>query len=189
MSVYRRHFVSGGAYFFTLVTQERAAILVEPTARAILHDAFAECKRRWPFVIDAIVLLPDHLHTIWLLPSNDDQFPRRWGFIKKEFTKRWIASGGQEQMISSQRSVRRMRGVWQPRYWEHAIQDEDDLGRHRDYIHYNPVKHGLVKKPVDWPYSSFHRWAAQGAYDPGWGCASTDDKRFQFDDLRTTAVE
>jgi putative transposase len=172
MPEYRRNFVPGGAYFFTLVTEGRAKILVEPIARVILREALSDCKRRWPFEVDAIVLLPEHLHAIWFLPPGDDNYPRRWGFIKKEFSKRWVARGGHEQSVSGSRAARRSRGVWQPRYWEHTIRDDDDLGRHRDYIHYNPVKH-----------------ERRGAYDPGWGCARADDRRFRFEDLATTAIE
>jgi putative transposase len=189
MSTCRRYFAPGGTYFFTVVTQGRAGILTTSEARAILHDAFRVCQQRWPFQIDAIVLLPEHLHAIWSLPRGDDRYPLRWAFIKKEFTKGWLQAGGSEKSISPARIGRRRRGVWQPRYWEHLISDEDDFERHLEYIHYNPVKHGLVECPRDWPFSSFHRWVRLGAYETDWGCGCRDAKSFRFDDIEKSAME
>ncbi|MGC8642034.1 MAG: REP-associated tyrosine transposase [Isosphaeraceae bacterium] len=169
MPDYRRAHVPGGMYFFTLVTERRAAILTDPTAREFLRQAFANCRARWPFRIEAIVLLPDHLHAIWSLPPGDANYSLRWAWIKKEFTKSWIDGGGAEETLNDSRHRNRRRGVWQRRFWEHYLEDEDDLERHCDYIHYNPVKHGLVRAPMEWPYSSFHRFVRLGAYPPEWG--------------------
>src|SRR5690606_4471685 len=117
-----------------------------------------EMQNRWPMTIDAMVLLPDHLHTLWTLPPGDAAYPVRWGWLKKEFTRRFLAVGGAEQWRSQSRAKNRRRGVWQRRYWEHTITDEDDFTAHFDYLHWNPRKHGYVERVGDWPHSSFHRW-------------------------------
>jgi REP-associated tyrosine transposase len=98
---------------------------------------------------------------------GDCAYSERWRWIKREFTRDWLACGGTEQ--SRRVSGQRRRGVWQRRFWEHTIRDETDLENHFDYIHYNPVKHGLVQRPCDWPWSSFHRWVRAGHYQPNWG--------------------
>ena len=168
MPNYRRARVPGGCFFFTQVTDRRASLFRDAAARNLLASAFSRCRMRWPFAITAIVLLPDHLHTIWTLPPGDEDFSTRWAWLKKEFTKAWLAIGGTEQRISGGRKAERRRGVWQPRFWEHTVQDEGDFERHFDYIHYNPVKHGLVSTPPEWPWSSFHRWVRRGVYPPNW---------------------
>jgi putative transposase len=187
MKEYRRWYVAGGTFFFTVVTHLRREFLVEELSRSILHDALVEARQRWPFEIPAIVLLPDHLHAIWTLPRADKDYPTRWAWIKKEFAKRWLDAGGREAPISVQRRKRKRRGVWQPRFWEHTIDSEHDFERHFDYIHYNPVKHGLVGCPKDWQWSSFHRWVNSGVYNPDWG--RTTDAVPNFDDLDETAME
>jgi putative transposase len=184
---YRRAFVPGGTFFFTVVTERRAPLLCEPPARATLRRALAACRRRWPVRIDALVLLPDHLHAIWSLPRGDTNYSRRRAWIKKEFTKDWLACGGIEQPTSTSRQENRRRGVWQRRYWEHSVQADLDFERHCDYIHYNPVKHGLAACPADWPHSSFHRWVKLGAYPPAWGCSSLT--KLSFDDILSTAFD
>ena len=151
MPHYRRAYVPGGSFFLTLVTHRRAPLFSRPHARRLLGSLFRRCLLKWPFTINALVLLPEHLHAIWSLPPGDDEYPKRWGWIKKEFTKEWLRLGGAEQPFSDGRRRERRRGVWQPRYWEHTLEDEDDFERHFDYIHYNPVKHGHVKCPRDWP--------------------------------------
>ncbi len=171
MSEYRRYWVSGGTYFFTVVTQGRAPILCGRAARTILREKLRECRKRWPFSLVAMVLLPDHLHTIWTLPDGDHDYAVRWAWIKKEFTKEWVDVGGREVTISEARRARKRRGVWQPRYWEHSIFEEEDFESHFHYVHYNPVKHGLVRFPYLWPYSSFHRWVRARVYDRDWCCA------------------
>jgi putative transposase len=187
MTNYRRWRVEGGTFFFTAVTHSRAPLFADARACTILGDKFRDCQKKWPFTVNAIVLLPEHLHTIWTLPRGDANYSRRWAWIKKEFTKDWVAGGGHEQPVSKARWERGDHGVWQPRYWEHTIEDEDEFDRHFDYIHYNPVKHGHVTDPADWPYSSFHRWVHAGVYEIGWGAAHSG--LLLFDDLDETAME
>lgn len=171
MPNYRRAYVRGGVFFFTLVSAKRRPILTTPTSRAILRSALAECRQRWPFETVAMVLLPDHLHAIWRLPAGDNDFSKRWSLIKRRFSQEWTAGGGTSLRVSvSQRAHRRV-GVWQRRFWEHLIRDEDDLIRHVEYIHYNPVKHGVSACPHAWPYSTFDRYVKAGTYRVGWGCA------------------
>jgi putative transposase len=187
MPDYRRLFQPGGTYFFTVVTERRSPWLCDKRARDIFRDAIRRCRARWPFAIDAIVLLPDHLHTIWTLPRGDAAYPRRWAAIKRTFSAGWLAEGGSEQVVSAGRLRQRRRGVFLPRYWEHSIRDELDFERHVDYIHYNPVKHGLVECPREWPYSSFHRYVRAGDYPPDWSCGSLPSP--VFDGLNATAME
>ncbi|HLA84883.1 MAG TPA: transposase [Thermoguttaceae bacterium] len=168
MSDYRRAYVPGGTFFFTVVTDGRRKLFEDAHAREILGDVMRQAINRFPTKIVAIVLLPDHLHTIWTLPPADADFSTRWAWIKKEFTKNWIAYGGRERPLPLSRQRERRHGVWQRRFWEHSITNEDDLEAHFDYIHYNPVKHGWVASPRDWPWSSFHRWVVAGHYSPDW---------------------
>jgi putative transposase len=170
MPKWRRAHVPGGSFFFTLVTDCRARFLTGIPARPILGSIIRRCQMKWPFTINAFVLLPDHLHTIWSLPPGDDRYSTRWGWIKKEFTKSWLALGGCEQEQTEGRKRDRRRGVWQPKFWEHTLEDEEDFERHFDYVHYNPVKHGYVRCPREWPWSSFHRWVQQGVYPEHWAC-------------------
>ncbi len=150
MANYRRADVAGGTFFFTVVTHQRRKILTTDLARSILRDSFRRVKDRHPFSVDGIVLLPDHMHTIWTLPTGDNDFPTRWRQIKSLFTREWIASGGSESGVSLSQSKQGSRGVWQRRYIEKTIQDEADMRRHHDYIHINPVKHQLCEKASDW---------------------------------------
>ena len=122
------------------------------------------------------------------MPSGDTNYSGRWQWIKTQFTQRWLASGGTEVQTTKGRKNDGRRGVWQPKFWEHTIEDEDDFERHFDYIHYNPVKHGHVKCPEDWPWSSFHRWVRAGVYPEHWGC-SDRHPRLQFDDIEDTVGE
>ena len=188
MSHYRRCYVPGGSFFFTVVTDRRAPILGTDLARDLLRAAFRDCFDRWPpFRVDAMVMLDNHLHAIWTLPPDDADYSKRWGAIKKHYTQSWLALGGSEKPLTASRIRHRRRGVWQPRFWEHALRDERDYARHFDYIHYNPVKHGLVECPRDWPYSTFHHWVKQGVYDPQWGCGIAE--RLDFSDLAETVGE
>jgi putative transposase len=170
MPNYRRAFRPGGTFFFTLVTYRRARFLCDDLARPLLHRAIDACRAVSPFRIDAFVLLPDHLHAIWTLPDGDASFSTRWARIKRSFTLSWTAAGGWEGAISDSRRDNRRRGVWQRRFWEHVVLDETDLERHFNYIHYNPVKHGLARCPDAWRWSSFHRLVREGVYDPKWCC-------------------
>lgn len=169
MPNYRRYRVPGGSYFFTLKTENNAPLFKDDDRVRVLGDLMRQMQKIWPCAIDAIVLLPDHLHAIWTLPPGDFAYPTRWGWLKKESTKRHLAAGGAEQTLSESRTRNRRRGVWQRRYWEHAIQDDADFDAHFDYVHWNPVKHGYVSRVSDWPNSSFHRWVERGVYSIDWG--------------------
>ncbi len=169
MSDYRRYFVAGGTFFFTVVTQRRAPLFADERARTLLGNVMRECFARHPVTVTALVLLPDHLHTLWSLPPGDSNYSMRWRWIKKEFTQRWLAMGGDEQPRNQSRLRERRRGIWQRRFWEHTILDETDLENHFDYLHFNPVKHRYVSRVRDWPWSTFHRWVARGHYDINWG--------------------
>ncbi|MFO0848392.1 MAG: transposase [Gemmataceae bacterium] len=169
MSRYRRNYVSGGTYFFTLVTYRRRPILTTPLARDCLRSAFEQEQAARPFDLPAVVLLPDHLHAIWALPVGDADYSTRWRRIKERFTESFLADGGVEAAVSKSQERRHQRGVWQPRFWEHTVRDEDDLKRCLDYLHYNPVRHGLVRRVADYPWSSFTRFVRLGEYEPTWG--------------------
>ncbi len=163
MTDYRRYRIEGGTYFFTVNLAERNRTLLTEHI-GILREAFREVKEAHPFKIDAIVILPDHLHTIWTLPNGDHDFSQRWRQIKSAFSRE-IAK---EERISQSRLCKQERGIWQRRFWEHVIRDEEDFNRHVNYIHINPVKHGYVKKVDDWPYSSFHQYVRLGILPVDW---------------------
>jgi len=163
MTSYRRNFVLGGTFFFTVnLAERRLSLLTEHLG--LLRSAFRETRRRHPFMIDAIVVLPDHLHTVWTMPEGDADFSTRWRLIKSMFS-RGLVSGEQ---ISPSRLAKGERGIWQRRYWEHAIKDETDFTRHVDYVHINPVKHGLVNRVCDWAPSSFHQFVKRGICPADW---------------------
>jgi putative transposase len=170
MPNYRRTLLAGGTFFFTLVTQDRRRLFAKETARRRLGDAIRQVQGQQPFEMKAVVLMPNHLHCIWTLPEDDDDYSSRWACIKRRFIESWTAVGGHEAAISQARIDRHERGIWQKRFWEHRIRNQTDLARHVNYIHYNPVKHGLVRCPHAWPYSSFHRWVKEGYYKPDWLC-------------------
>jgi len=113
-------------------------------------------------------MLPDHIHAIWTMPEHDGDYSKRWGSIKKHFTQNWLALGGAEQPVTTSRLRFRRRGIWQRRLWEHMLRDERDYQSHFDYLHFNPVKHGLVNNVPDWPYSSFHHYVKLGTYSEDW---------------------
>ena len=169
MPNYRRCYVPGGTYFFTVVTQDRLPIFRSERNRQYLRDSFTSIQEKKPFELFAIVLLPDHLHCVWTLPPGDDQYSIRWAQIKESFTRHFLCSGEIERRVSRSRLKHRERGVWQRRFWEHTIEDGDELIRCVDYIHWNPVKHGYVKRVRDYPWSSFHRFVQSGDYDLDWG--------------------
>jgi putative transposase len=122
-----------------------------------------------PFFVDAACLLPEHLHCIWTLPEEDADYSLRWREIKRLFSHEYVRQIGEGGFRNESRQKRREVAVWQRRFWEHTLRDGQDFNRHVDYIHFNPVKHGLVKRAADWPWSSFHRYVKMGFYDPGWG--------------------
>ena len=163
MADYRRARFAGSTYFFTVVLADRSStLLVSEIER--LRRAYGTVQDRHPFETIAICILPDHIHAIWSLPDGDANFSRRRNLIKSSFSR-----GLDAQPRSPSKITKREKGIWQRRYWEHAIRDEADLERHVDYIHFNPVKHGYVSRVVDWPHSSFHRYVAQRVLPTDWG--------------------
>jgi putative transposase len=175
MPNYRRSYIEGATYFFTVVTFGRRPFLISALAREALRTAFDHVRARMPFQTEAICLLPDHLHCLWTLPPNDAQYPKRWRTIKETFTKRYLAGGGRDGPRNASRRRTGEAAVWQRRFWEHRIRDERDFRRHLDYIHFNPVKHGHVAKAEDWPHSTFHRYVRLGWYEADWGSLEPDD--------------
>jgi putative transposase len=169
MTNYRRNAIAGGCFFFTVILAERRLRLLTDHID-LLRGAFHETRQRHPFVIDAIVVLPDHLHAVWTLPDGDRDFATRWRLIKAAFS-RGLPAG---ERISESRARKAERGIWQRRYWEHTLRDDDDVARHIDYIHYNPVKHGHVARVADWPHSSFHRLVARSIYPADWAGDAAD---------------
>lgn len=163
MPNYIRAFIPGGTFFFTVNLLERHRRLLTDhidDLRAVLSDA----RHRRPFTIDAMVVLPDHLRCIWTLPPGDADFSTRWHDIKSRFAARIP----QDEWCSERRLRKGERGIWQRRFWEHAIRDDHDLASHVDYIHFNPVKHGHTARAADWPYSTFHRYVAKGLLPIDW---------------------
>jgi putative transposase len=163
---------AGRAFFFTVVTDERRPILTTELGWACLRAALHQTRASRPFELTAIVLLPDHMHSVWTLPEGDTDFSTRWRAIKSEFTRRWLAAGGSEATSSHSRSSKAERSIWQRRFYEHTCRDDADLKRCVDYVHVNPLKHGLVTQVRDWPWSSFHRHVRLGEYSLGWGSAN-----------------
>ncbi len=164
MPRYARAWVPGGTFFFTVALLERRRRLLTDHIDA-LRAAFRTVMQRRPFTIDAIVILPDHFHAVWTLPPGDADFSTRMRLIKTTFSR----SIPQTERLSPRRAAKGERGIWQRRFWEHVIRDEQDWHRHVDYVHYNPVKHGYVRCVRDWPYSTFHRYVEAGIYPATWG--------------------
>jgi putative transposase len=155
---YRRIRVPGGSWFFTVATCDRNPLFRKPVGVALLRHALRKVRRRMPFSIDAMVVLPDHLHCVWTLPSGDADYSTRWRLVKTFVTRH-----GKTVICGHADSI------WQPRYWEHLLRDEDDYRAHIDYIHYNPVRHGYVDRAIEWPYSSLHRYVRNGVLPADWG--------------------
>lgn len=156
MPNYRRNRVPGGTFFFTVVTAGRRPVFAGEAAVAALRNAVRVVRAAQPFEIVAWVSLPDHLHAVWRLPAGDADFSTRWAKVK----------------LATSRALGKQT-VWQARFWEHTIRDDDDLRRCVDYVHWNPVKHGLAARAIDWPYSSFRRAVAMRVYPAEWGVADT----------------
>jgi putative transposase len=163
MPNYRRVFVPGGCWFFTVNLLDRRQTLLVDHIDTLRH-AVDQTRTHYPFAIDAIVILPDHLHAVLTLPSHDADFSTRWRLIKTRFAK----AVPKQERISAVRKARNERGIWQRRFWEHLIRDELDYARHVEYCYINPMKHGLVARVCDWPYSSFHRDARSGVFPRDW---------------------
>lgn len=164
MSNYRRLYIPGGTYFFTVVAYRRQAVFADEQRVNLLRQAFREVKNKRPFDLLAAVVLPDHLHCIWRLPLDDTDFSTRWQMVKTAFSRR----------IPAPVKTDGAKTIWQPRFYDHCLRDENDFHRHLDYLHYNPVKHGLVSSPVEWPHSSFKRFAAMGWYAGDWSAIGVD---------------
>ncbi|MEM7059310.1 MAG: transposase [Pseudomonadota bacterium] len=180
MSIYIRPKVTGATIFFTVALADRRSDLLVRQID-VLREAVRETKADRPFEIIAWVVLPDHLHCIWRLPVGDRKFPVRWGAIKSRFTMSLrragfspptelpvVKSGRYAGLKPRLRENKRERGIWQRRFWEHHIRNDEDLAAHIRYCWFNPVKHGLVKHPADWPYSSLHRDLRMGRVPAGW---------------------
>lgn len=163
MPNYRRAWVPGGTYFFTVNLLERDRRLLVDHVDS-LRNAFRIARAARDFQIIAIVVLPDHLHCVWRLPAGDADNATRWRHIKTSFAR----SLPRDERRSARRVAKRERGIWQRRYWEHLVRDERDLMTHVDYIHYNPVKHGYATRVREWPYSSFHRFVRAGLLPMDW---------------------
>ena len=168
MSDYRRVYLKGGTLFFTVVTYARRPIFKDAMAASILKKSLRYVMAKRPFVVEANVVLPDHMHCIWRLPPGDCDYSVRWRLLKTYFSRHYssyisVANPSKSMMVKQES------GVWQRRFWEHTIRDEEDFERHCDYIHYNPVKHGLVRSPAEWKESSFEKFVAKGMYSPDWG--------------------
>jgi len=161
---YRRANVPGATYFFTVNLQDRQSQLLTEHIDA-LRNAFRTVQARYPFEIIAMVVMPEHLHAIWQLPEGDADFSLRWSLIKAAFSK----ALPKQENISTSRRQKCERGIWQRRFWEHMIRDDDDLEKHIAYVHYNPVKHGYVDKAAAWPYSSLQKFIEKGLLDISWG--------------------
>jgi putative transposase len=160
---------SGQVFFFTVVTHERREILTTDLGRNSLRIALQTVRAEHPFRITAIVLLPDHLHAVLELPAGDTDYSSRWRRIKSSFTRLWTAQGGDEGLVGRSRRRKGERSVWQRRFYEHTCLGDEDLKRCIDYVHVNPLKHRLVGRVIDWPWSSFHRYVQLGEYPSDWG--------------------
>src|SRR3984885_9655098 len=163
MPRYVRAKIKGSVFFFTVALAERPSnLLVDQIDR--LRQAYRVVQQRRPFETIAICILPDHIHALWALPEGDADFSTRWNLIKSGFSR-----GLEARPRSTSQVAKREKGIWQRRYWEHAIRNDADLERHVDYIHFNPVKHGHVTRVADWPHSSFHRHVERGVLEADWG--------------------
>ncbi len=168
---YRRDYTNGATYFFTVVLFRRRHLFVDGQIIDLLRKAFKAEMTRRPFDIEAIVVMPDHIHTIWKLPDDDSDYSTRWRNIKRYFTAAVADKYNFE--VSAARQHKKEQAIWQRRFWEYRIKDEEDFIRCVEYIHYNPVKHGYVINPADWKYSSIHKYISQGFVAANWGSGIT----------------
>ena len=169
MTSYRRDRTGGATWFFTLALADRRSRLLLENVD-LLRAAFRYTQQRHPWHIDAIVILPDHLHAICTLPVGDANYALRWRLIKTEFSR----AIPRTEVVSDSRQTKGERGIWQRRYWEHRIRDDLDFTRHVDYIHFNPCKHGHALRVADWRWSSFHRYVRDGLLARDWGGEATE---------------
>ena len=171
---YIRAYIPGGTFFFTLVTYNRTPLFAKTENISLLRSALINVKSEMPFKIEGAVILPDHIHFLWILPSDDSDYSKRIGRLKVFFTHALRGENNLSKNISESRIKQRESDVWQRRFWEHTIRDEKDFAQHLDYIHYNPVKHNLVSCPHLWEYSSFNTWVRKGGYLKDWCCVCND---------------
>lgn len=167
MPRYRRQF-AGSTYFFTAVAYQRRSIFCTPVFRNALRDAIHTVRLTRPFIVDAWVLLPDHMHCIWTLPDDDHDYSTRWEEIKRHLTSACRERLHDPRLLTRAARQRKESTIWQRRFREHQIRDESDMEKHVDYIHFNPVKHGQVRQVCAWPYSTFHRYVRAGMYSADW---------------------
>ena len=186
MSTYRRAYLPGGTFFLTVVSYNRTPMFADSLHISLLRNALRQVKQELPFQIAADCILPDHLHFLWTLPPADADFSTRVGRFKVLFTKAVCRQQRTSSTVSESRLHHRESDVWQRRFWEHTIRDERDFQQHLEYIHYNPVKHGLATCPHQWAYSSFARWVKSGEYTKDWGCVC-DGKPTKIPDF--TSIE
>jgi putative transposase len=191
MPNYRRAYVPAGTYFLTITTESRIPLFADTANVTRLRRALEIVRAEQPFEVVAAVVLPDHMHFIWALPRGDAGFSKRVGRMKVLFTRALSATGTQRQLASPSRTAHRESGVWQRRFWEHVIRDEQDLERHVDYIHYNPVKHRLATCPHAWAASSFRQCSRKGWYELDWGCSCRGPAvgSLDFADMASTVGE
>ena len=205
MATFRRDLTQGGTYFFTLASAGRRQVFSRPEVIEALRQAIRQVGAQLPLTIIAWVILPDHMHAIWTLPDGDADYARRWGLIKRAVSRdvRGAHATGDvgndvrgahatdpgsvrtahvlgiaNLPLSTSQKKRHESGLWQRRFWEHRIRDEDDLQRHIDYIHYNPVKHGWVDRAEDWPYSTFHRFVRLGLLNRDWASGPVEAREY-----------
>ena len=164
MVSYRRNHVAGGTYFFTANLRDRRQLLLVDHVDAF-REVLRGVRREIPFTINAMVILPDHWHAVWTLPDGDDSYARRIRLIKSRFTRALLAAG-----VPLSKDGRGDFDLWQKRYWEHKICDDRDFEAHVNYVHINPVKHGYVKRAIDWPHSTLHRYVRDGVLSADWAC-------------------
>ena len=167
MPDYRRVFIPGACYFFTLVTHHRKPLFSNADNRLLLRQAMKDVMRKHPFTINALVLLPDHLHCVITLPKDDMNYSKRWSMIKRKFSQVMVVET--QKIYQDSRIKRRELSLWQRRFWEHAIRNEQDYINHIQYCYWNPVKHDYVQRVADWPYSTFHRDVKTGLFPLDWG--------------------
>jgi putative transposase len=170
MTNYRRASVPSASYFFTVNLADRSSHLLVDRIEDV-RNAMRYVLQRHPFRVDAMAVLPDHLHAVWTLPPGDADYPLRWRLFKTWFSRR-MASGEPRR---PSRIAKGERGIWQRRYWEHLIRDENDMQAHVDYVHFNPVKQGHVARAADWPYSTMHRYVAEGRLAQDWGVSAASE--------------
>ena len=169
MPNYHRIHAPGGTYFFTEVTNERLSIFSTESTIITLLNTIEKSQNEYPFEQLAYCILPDHIHCIWKLPAGDDDYSRRWQLIKARFSREFLLRSDLEGKISESRKRKRERGIWQRRFWKHTIRDDNDLAMHINYIHFNPIKHGMVEKLSDWHWSSYNDFLNTGYYDSSSG--------------------